>query len=82
MNTTDALVGIPPRIDEIPELSPAEFAGMRVAGRLAADTLDLVTGLVRPGVTTNAIDAACHEFMTARGGIPAPLHYNGFPKSV
>ena len=59
-----------------------DFAGMRAAGRLAADTLDHITAFVRPGVTTNALDAACYGFMVARGGIPAPLNYRGFPKSI
>ena len=62
--------------------TPEDFAGMRVAGRLAAETLDMVAGHVRPGVTTAALDALCHEFIQANGAKPAPLNYRGFPKSI
>jgi methionyl aminopeptidase len=55
---------------------------MRAAGRLAADTLDHIAAFVKPGVTTNALDGECHAFIVGRGGLPAPLHYKGFPKSV
>jgi methionyl aminopeptidase len=61
---------------------PEEFEGMRRAGRLAAETLDFITGHVRPGVTTGEIDRLCHDFIVARGGICAPLGYKGFPKSI
>jgi methionyl aminopeptidase len=62
--------------------APDDFAGMRRAGRLAAETLDFVTPHVKPGVTTDQLDRLCHDFMTARGGTPAPLGYKGFPKSI
>ena len=62
--------------------TPADFAGMRAAGRLAAETLDMVARHVRPGVTTEALDRLCHEFIVARGAVPAPLNYRGFPKSI
>ena len=56
---------------------------MRIAGRLAADVLDMVGDYVKPGVTTNEINNLCHEFITeVQGAIPAPLNYRGFPKSV
>ena len=61
---------------------PDDFAGMRAAGRLAAETLDMITPHVRPGVTTAALDKLCHEFILAHGAIPAPLNYRGFPKSI
>jgi methionyl aminopeptidase len=59
-----------------------DFEGMRRAGRLAAETLDAVTPLVVPGVTTEALDRFCHAFMRDRGAVPAPLNYRGFPKSI
>ncbi|MGC8475865.1 MAG: type I methionyl aminopeptidase [Acetobacteraceae bacterium] len=60
----------------------ADFAPMREAGRLAAETLDMITPHVRPGVTTGELDRLCHEFITGHGAIPAPLNYRGFPKSI
>jgi len=61
---------------------PADFEGMRRAGRLAAETLDFITPHVKPGVTTDELDRLCHDFIVAHGGVPAPLHYRGFPKSI
>jgi methionyl aminopeptidase len=61
---------------------PEDFAGMREAGRLAAETLDMITPHVRPGVSTGTLDRLCHEFITAHGAVPAPLNYRGFPKSI
>ena len=61
---------------------PAAFEGMRRAGRLAAECLDMITPHVVPGVTTDELDRRCHEFIVARGAVPAPLFYRGFPKSI
>jgi len=61
---------------------PEAFAGMRQAGQLAARTLDMIAPHVKPGVTTEEIDALCHEFIVAHGALPAPLNYRGFPKST
>ena len=60
----------------------SDFIKMRAAGKLAAQTLDFITEYVKPGVTTNYLDNLCHEFITSKGGIPAPLNYKGFPKSI
>jgi len=62
--------------------SDADFAGMRAAGRLAAETLDMITAHVRPGITTLALDKICHDHILAHHAIPAPLNYRGYPKSV
>jgi methionyl aminopeptidase len=62
--------------------APEDFAGMRAAGRLAAETLDMITPHVVPGVTTGELDRICHEFIVAHGAVPAPLGYRGYPKSV
>jgi len=62
--------------------SAADFAPMRAAGRLAAETLDMITEHVRPGVTTGALDRICHDFILAHGATPSPLNYRGYPKSV
>ncbi|MEL0143654.1 MAG: M24 family metallopeptidase, partial [Alphaproteobacteria bacterium] len=60
----------------------AGFEGMRRAGRLAAETLDYITPMVVPGVTTEELDRACYEFTMDHGAIPAPLGYRGYPKSI
>jgi len=61
---------------------PEDFSGMRAAGRLAAETLDMITPHVVPGVTTAEIDRLCHTFILDHGAVPAPLNYRGYPKSV
>eukprot|EP00803_Ostreobium_quekettii_P011057 evm.model.scf_76.9 EVM.evm.TU.scf_76.9 scf_76:65912-67467(-) len=55
---------------------------MREAGRLAAETLEYAGSLVKPGVKTDTIDKAVHEFVIDHGAYPSPLNYKGFPKSV
>jgi methionyl aminopeptidase len=61
---------------------PEGFAGMRAAGKLAAQTLDYIGPLVKIGVTTGEIDRLCHEFIVKHGARAAPLGYKGYPKSV
>jgi methionyl aminopeptidase len=58
------------------------FAGMRRAGRLAAETLDMITPHVVPGASTEELDRLCHEFILDHDAVPAPLGYRGFPKSI
>ena len=58
------------------------FEGMRKAGRLAAEVLDMITEHVRPGITTEELDRLCHDYITAHNAIPAPLNYKGFPKAT
>ncbi len=60
----------------------ADIEGIRKAGRLVLDTLDLVESKIRPGMVTDEINTIVHEFTTKNGAQPAPLHYRGFPKSV
>ena len=63
--------------------TPAEQEKMRVAGRLAADVLDMIGEHVRPGVTTEELDRICHDYIVGhQQAIPAPLNYRGFPKSI
>ncbi len=57
---------------------PAEFAGMRAAGRLAATILDEVADLVQPGVTTAALDAFVTERVAAAGAVSATIGYKGY----
>jgi methionyl aminopeptidase len=54
---------------------------MRRAGKLAAETLDMITAHVRPGISTGEIDKLCHDYMVERGAIPATLGYRGYTKS-
>lgn len=54
---------------------------MRIAGRLAAETLEAVGPMIAPGVTTQEIDDFVHRDTLRLGCIPAPLNYKGFPKS-
>ncbi len=67
---------------KIPLHGEEAFAGMRRAGRLTAQTLDMLTEHVQPGVTTDALDEKVFEFAMDHGAIPATLNYRGFPKSV
>lgn len=63
--------------------SPEAIKRMRVAGRLAADVLDMIGPHVEPGVTTDELDAICYDYITrVQEAIPAPLNYRGFPKSI
>ena len=62
--------------------NPNEAAGIRAAGRLVLDTLDLVESQIRPGMVTDEINQLVHEYTIKNGARPAPLHYRGFPKSV
>jgi methionyl aminopeptidase len=62
--------------------SPGEIDAIKVACRMAAETLLSVGPLIRPGVTGTEIDKFVHEDTIQRGGIPAPLNYKGFPRSV
>ncbi len=66
---------------KIPLHAPADFAPMRRAGRLGAETLDMIAEHVRPGVTTDQLDRLCHEFMAAHGAVPATLGYRGYTRS-
>ena len=59
-----------------------KFEKMRVAGKLAAQTLDEVTPFIKPGITTNKIDKICYEYIRDNGGYSAPLFYRGFKNSL
>ena len=59
-----------------------DFVPMRAAGRLAAETLDVIGEHVVPGVTTEHLNQLCHDFILAHGATPSPLNYRGFPKSI
>jgi methionyl aminopeptidase len=63
--------------------TPAEIEKMRIAGRLAAEVLEMIEPHVVPGVTTEELDRICHDYIVGvQQAIPAPLNYKGFPKSI
>ena len=59
-----------------------KFEKMRVAGKLAARCLDMITDHIKPGITTDKIDKLCYEYIKDNGGHSAPLNYRGFEKSI
>ena len=60
-----------------------EIDKMRVAGRLAAEVLEMIVPFVRPGISTEELDHICHRhIIEIQQAIPAPLNYHGFPKSI
>jgi methionyl aminopeptidase len=59
-----------------------KFEKMRVAGKLAAQTLDMLTKNVKEGISTDYIDKLGYEFIRDNGGCSAPLYYRGFKKSL
>jgi len=77
-----AVTGEPRRWAEPMVKSPDVVARMRVAGRVAAEVLAETGAAVRPGITTDELDAICHEACIRRGAYPSPLNYRGYPKSL
>ncbi len=62
--------------------SRREIEMMRIAGRIVAETLELLKESIRPGITTLELDRIAEGFIIKRGGIPAFKGYNGFPASI
>ena len=63
--------------------TPEEIAKMRIAGRMAAEVLEMIGAHVQPGVTTAELDKLCHDHIVEKqNAIPACLGYRGFPKSI
>lgn len=63
--------------------SASEIEKMRIAGRLAAEVLEMIEPYIVPGVTTDELDKICHDYIVdVQNAIPAPLNYHGFPKSI
>jgi methionyl aminopeptidase len=59
-----------------------DFEGMRRAGRLAAEALDLLVPLVKPGVTTAELDKVAYDYIIAHGALPACLGYRGYRHTI
>ena len=66
----------------IPIKNEREIAVMRRACKITAAARALAGEMVRPGVTTKAIDKAVHDFIVSQGATPSFLHYSGYPASV
>jgi methionyl aminopeptidase len=63
--------------------TPAEIEKIRVASKLAAEILDMITPHVKPGITTEELDKICHDYIVnVQHAIPSPLNYRGYPKSI
>jgi methionyl aminopeptidase len=61
----------------------SEIEKMRIAGKLAADVLEMIEPYVIPGVSTDELNRICHNYIVdVQKAIPAPLNYHGFPKSI
>ena len=63
--------------------NPEDLSKMRIAGQLAAEVLEMIGPHVQPGVSTGKLDQICHNYIVEeQKAVPAPLNYNGFPKSI
>jgi len=63
--------------------TPEEIEKMRVAGRLAAEVLEMIESHVKAGISTDELNDICHDYIVNKQqAIPAPLDYRGFPKSI
>lgn len=62
--------------------TPDVIERMRVAGRLAAQAMQVAANAIAPGVTTDELDRVAHEFICDNGGYPSTLGYRGYPKSI
>lgn len=82
MNYVDASTADDLRDGAIKIHGPDGYEGMRKAGRLAAECLDMLTELVAPGVTTADLDRAAFEFITDHNALPATLGYRGYKHSL
>ena len=69
-------------MSEIRIYNEDELQKIAQAGKLASSVLDFIEPYVTEGITTDELDKLCHNFIVANNAIPAPLHYNGFPKSI
>jgi methionyl aminopeptidase len=82
-SSSEAAAASTMRASQVTIKTPAQQEQMRTAGRLAADVLDMIAPYVVPGVTTDELNARCHEYIVnVQQAVPAPLNYRGFPKSI
>ncbi len=70
-------------MSEIIIKNAADIAKMRISGKLAAEVLEMIEPFIKPGVSTDELNQICHDYIVnQQQAIPAPLNYNGFPKSI
>lgn len=62
--------------------SQKQIDGIRASSKLAAKTLVYISQFIKPGINTDYLNSQAHKFIIDNGAIPAPLNYNGFPKSI
>src|SRR5713226_6524954 len=82
MTYVDAAVAPLRKTGQIKIHGPAAFEGMRRAGRLVAECLDMLVGEVKAGVPTEKIDRLVYDFARNHGAMPATLMYRGYKKST
>jgi methionyl aminopeptidase len=82
MNFVDAAEAPGRKTGQIKLHGAEDFAAMRKACKLTAEALDMMVDVVKPGVTTEALDKLCFEFAIDHGAYPAPLNYRGYRKSI
>jgi methionyl aminopeptidase len=70
------------RVNGVLIKSEEQIAGVRRAGKLAAELLHYMGGFVKPGISTEELDKICREYVEERGAVSATLGYKGYPKSV
>jgi methionyl aminopeptidase len=77
----EIMSGVARQTNAVTLYGPDAFQGMHRAGRLAAECLDALYAVVKPGVTTQAIDDFIFNFGLKHGAVPATLNYRGYRKS-
>jgi len=82
MSLAEDLQPLNVRTSHIKRHGPEGFAGMRAAGRLAAECLDMLDPHVKAGVTTAELDRLAREFTLDHGALPACLYYRGYSNTL
>ncbi|TMJ22099.1 MAG: M24 family metallopeptidase, partial [Alphaproteobacteria bacterium] len=82
MSYVDAAIAPQRKTGQIKLHGPAAFEGMRKAGRLAAECLDMLADEIRPGVPTERIDRLVFDFALTHNAMPATLMYRGYRKAT
>ncbi len=82
MTYIDAALAPETNTGQIKLHGPEAFEGMRVAGQLAAECLDMLAEYARPGITTEELDRRALEFALDHDAVPAPFNYRGYPKAI